>query len=391
MNRNVWLLSLCQALLMTGNILLISVIGLIGQQIAPSPSMITLPVALQFLGLMSATIPASMIMGKLGRKRGFSIGNLVGILGASLATFSLYHHLFWIFCVGTFLLGVGIGFGTLYRFAAIEVCDAHARHRAISISMAGGVLAAVLGPNLAIYSQKWSSDGLYVGAFASLIVLNFLALLLLQTIQFPKPAERSQSIRSEPLKDIITQPNFMVAVFAAMVAYAVMNILMTATPLAMIGCGFNFTKAAGVIEWHVLGMFVPAFFTGKLVERYGPRLMILIGGMLFIGCIAINLHGQSIWHFRLALVLLGVGWNFMFISATGLFSQSYKEQNKAKAQAFNEFFVFSCVTVTALLSGWLESTVGWQNLNLYVLPFVFAVIAIFVFNTKHHIKKEIAG
>lgn len=391
MNRNVWLLSLCQALLMTGNILLISVIGLIGQQIAPSPSMITLPVALQFLGLMSATIPASMIMGKLGRKRGFSIGNLVGILGASLATFSLYHHLFWIFCVGTFLLGVGIGFGTLYRFAAIEVCDAHARHRAISISMAGGVLAAVLGPNLAIYSQQWSSDGLYVGAFASLIVLNFLALLLLQTIQFPKPAERSQSIRSEPLKDIITQPNFMVAVFAAMVAYAVMNILMTATPLAMIGCGFNFTKAAGVIEWHVLGMFVPAFFTGKLVERYGPRLIILIGGMLFIGCIAINLHGQSIWHFRLALVLLGVGWNFMFISATGLFSQSYKEQNKAKAQAFNEFFVFSCVTVTALLSGWLESTVGWQNLNLYVLPFVFAVIAIFVFNTKHHIKKEIAG
>ncbi|MDN3699309.1 MFS transporter [Vibrionales bacterium C3R12] len=391
MNRNVWLLSLCQALLMTGNILLISVIGLIGQQIAPSPSMITLPVALQFLGLMSATIPASMIMGKLGRKRGFSIGNLVGILGASLATFSLYHHLFWIFCVGTFLLGVGIGFGTLYRFAAIEVCDAHARHRAISISMAGGVLAAVLGPNLAIYSQQWSSDGLYVGAFASLIVLNFLALLLLQTIQFPKPAERSQSIRSEPLKDIITQPNFMVAVFAAMVAYAVMNILMTATPLAMIGCGFNFTKAAGVIEWHVLGMFVPAFFTGKLVERYGPRLMILIGGMLFIGCIAINLHGQSIWHFRLALVLLGVGWNFMFISATGLFSQSYKEQNKAKAQAFNEFFVFSCVTVTALLSGWLESTVGWQNLNLYVLPFVFAVIAIFVVNTKHHIKKEIAG
>ncbi|MEZ8105971.1 MFS transporter [Vibrio clamense] len=391
MNRNVWLLSLCQALLMTGNILLISVIGLIGQQIAPSPSMITLPVALQFLGLMSATIPASMIMGKLGRKRGFSIGNLVGILGASLATFSLYHHLFWIFCVGTFLLGVGIGFGTLYRFAAIEVCDAHARHRAISISMAGGVLAAVLGPNLAIYSQQWSSDGLYVGAFASLIVLNFLALLLLQTIQFPKPAERSQSIRSEPLKDIITQPNFMVAVFAAMVAYAVMNILMTATPLAMIGCGFNFTKAAGVIEWHVLGMFVPAFFTGKLVERYGPRLMILIGGMLFIGCIAINLHGQSIWHFRLALVLLGVGWNFMFISATGLFSQSYKEQNKAKAQAFNEFFVFSCVTVTALLSGWLESTVGWQNLNLYVLPFVFAVIAIFVVNTKHHIKKKIAG
>ncbi|SBT13014.1 MFS transporter [Vibrio celticus] len=389
MNRNVWLLSLCQALLMTGNILLISVIGLIGKQIAPSVSMITLPVALQFLGLMAATIPASLISGKLGRKRGFSIGNVVGITGASLATYALSQQNFYLFCFATFLLGIGIGFGTLYRFAAIEVCDENARHRAISISMAGGVLAAVLGPNLAIMSQQWSQDGLYIGAFASLIGLNILALLILQTIHFPKVSFNSQAPKSDPLSVIVKSPNFIGAVFAAMVAYAVMNILMTATPLAMIGCGFDFTKAAGVIEWHVLGMFVPAFFTGSLIEKFGSRMMILAGGVLFVVCIAINIHGESIWHFRAALVVLGVGWNFMFIAATGLFSQSYQSQNKAKAQAFNEFVVFGCVTITAMLSGWLESTVGWQNLNIYVLPFVLAVILLFAFSArKSHIQKQ---
>ncbi|OBT25606.1 MFS transporter [Vibrio splendidus] len=389
MNRNVWLLSLCQALLMTGNILLISVIGLIGKQIAPSVSMITLPVALQFLGLMAATIPASLISGKLGRKRGFSIGNVVGITGASLATYALSQQNFYLFCFATFLLGIGIGFGTLYRFAAIEVCDENARHRAISISMAGGVLAAVLGPNLAIMSQQWSADGLYIGAFASLIGLNILALLILQTIQFPKVSFNSQAPKADPLGVIVKAPNFIGAVFAAMVAYAVMNILMTATPLAMIGCGFDFTKAAGVIEWHVLGMFAPAFFTGSLIERFGSRMMILAGGILFVVCIAINIHGESIWHFRAALVVLGVGWNFMFIAATGLFSQSYQSQNKAKAQAFNEFIVFGCVTITAMLSGWLESTAGWQNLNIYVLPFVLAVILLFAFSArKSRIQKQ---
>lgn len=382
MNRNVWILSLCQALLMTGNILLISVIGLIGKQIAPSQSMITLPVALQFLGLMAATIPASLISGKLGRKRGFSIGNLVGISGASLATFALSTQHFYLFCFATFLLGIGIGFGTLYRFAAIEVCSEEARHRAISISMAGGVLAAVLGPNLAVMSQQWSQDGLYIGAFASLIGLNVLALIILQTVQFPKFSLANQHVKTDSVRTMIKAPNFVGAVFAAMVAYAVMNILMTATPLAMIGCGFDFTKAAGVIEWHVLGMFVPAFFTGGLIERFGAKRMILAGAVLFLLCIAINIHGESIWHFRAALVLLGIGWNFMFIAATGLFSQSYQAKNKSKAQALNEFVVFSCVSITALLSGWLESTVGWQMLNIYVLPFVLLVIMVFAFSAK---------
>ncbi len=382
MNRNVWLLSLCQALLMTGNILLISVVGLIGNDLAPSSGMITLPVAIQFLGLMLATIPASLIMGKIGRKRGFSIGNLTGIIGASLAVLSLMQSHFYLFCVATFLLGIGIGFGTLYRFAAIEVCEGDARHRAISISMAGGVLAAMLGPNLAVHSQQWIGESAFAGGFVALVVLNTIALLLLQTINFPSSQGKDNVQQSDTLLTIIKQPNFMTAVFAAMVSYAVMNIVMTATPLAMLGCGFDFTRAAGVIEWHVLGMFVPAFFTGRLIERFGARTMILAGGVLFVACISINIHGQSIWHFTTALILLGIGWNFMFIAATGLFSQSYAPRNKAKAQAFNEFFVFSCVAVTALLSGWMEATLGWQKLNLYVLPFVLIVIGVYAVDVK---------
>ncbi|MGY3571655.1 MFS transporter [Vibrio paucivorans] len=380
MNRNVWMLSVCQALLMTGNILLISVIGLVGKQLAPSDNMITLPVALQFLGLMCATIPASLIMGKLGRKKGFSIGNIIGITGASTVAYALSNQQFYLFCAGAFLLGIGIGFGTLYRFAAIEVCSEEVRHRAISVSMAGGVFAAFLGPNLAILSVEWSSDGLYTTAFLALVVLNVIALAILQFIQFPPAPKKHTQLSSDSLMMIAKQPNFLIAVFAAMVAYAVMNILMTATPLAMIGCGFDFHKAAGVIEWHVLGMFVPAFFTGKLIELFGARKMILTGGLLFVLCVMININGQSIWHFRSALVLLGVGWNFMFIAATSLCSQSYAAHNKPKAQAFNEFVVFGCVTITALLSGWLEATVGWEKLNVYVLPFVIAVMVIFSVN-----------
>ncbi|WP_428776073.1 MFS transporter [Vibrio sp.] len=379
MNKNVWLLSLCQALLMTGNILLISVVGLVGRSIAPDSSMITLPVAMQFLGLMSATIPASLIMGSLGRRKGFSIGNIVGISGASVATWALVQSQFYLFCLGTFLIGIGIGFGTLYRFAAIEVCNENARHRAISISMAGGVLAALLGPNLAVHSQSLMAGVDYVGAFVALIGLNVIALFLLQTIRFPESSEHEGNVKADPLGEMVKQPNFVLAVLAAMVSYAVMNILMTATPLAMVGDGFEFHHAAGVIEWHVLGMFVPAFFTGRLIERFGAQAMIVCGALLFVLCIAINLHGQSLWHFTLALILLGVGWNFMFIAATGLFSQSYLGHNKAKAQALNEFVVFSCVTVTALLSGWLEASYGWQKLNLIVLPVVVVVLALFLF------------
>ena len=383
MNRNVFLLSGCQALLTTGNILLVSVVALIGQSLATSASMTTFPVATQFIGLMLATIPASLIMRRIGRKNGFYLGNSIGILGAALCIFALKTQQFYLFSMATFLLGIGIGFGTLYRFAAVEVCQDNAKSKAISLVMAGGVIAAIIGPQLAISSQNLLGDAEFAGAFVGLLGLYILALVLLFFTHIPKEVLGEQNEKARPLKQILLQPTFIVAVIVAMVSYVVMNLLMTATPLAMARCGFSFAQAANVIEWHVLGMFVPSFFTGNLIARFGLNRMMYAGAVLMLACIGINLTGVSEWHFWTALLLLGVGWNFMFISATQMVTSTYKPAEKAKSQAANEFIVFSMVTVSALSSGWMEAALGWQAMNWMMLPLViWAMAVIFVIGQK---------
>ncbi|MCV6589229.1 MAG: MFS transporter [Marinobacterium sp.] len=383
MNMNVILLSLCQALLTTGNILLVAVTGLIGRQLAPDASLTTLPVAFQFVGLMAATIPASLIMRRIGRRNGFYLGNSVGIAGAITSVFALQSSLFPLFCLGTFLLGIGIGFGTLYRFAAVEACEPGQESRAISLVMAGGVLAAILGPNLAVYSRQLFSGDDFTGAFTALLGLYILALLLLSRIRMPVQ-DNSQTVgEARPLNEILLQPGFISAVVAGMVSYTVMVLLMTATPLAMQRCGFSFDSAATVIEWHVLGMFVPSFFTGQLINRFGVRPVMQCGGILFLGCIALNLHGSSEWHFRLALLLLGIGWNFMFIGATQLVTKTYTQAEKAKTQAANEFLIFSMVTLASLGAGWMEAELGWATTSMLMLPLVlWAMLVLAWFGRK---------
>lgn len=378
MNRNVILLSLCQALLTTGNVLLISVNALIGQQLSPSPGLITLPVAMQFVGLMCATIPASLVMARIGRKNGFYLGNSVGIVGALCCIFALQQSQFFTFCLGTFLLGIGIGFGTLYRFAAVEACPDEQKSRAISMVMAGGVIAAVLGPNLAISSRDWLDDSVFTGAFVGLAVLYVIALVLLSFIRIaPQQISSDQQKNTRPILDIVLQPVFIVAATVGMISYAVMNLIMTVTPVAMARCGFDFSTAAWVIEWHVLGMFLPSFVTPVLIRRFGLLPMMILGALLMLVCIFLNLHGVSQWHFWAALALLGVGWNFMFISATQLVTSAYRTEEKAKSQAANEFLVFGMVTVSAFSSGWLESSLGWQMLNTLMIPVViWAVVVI---------------
>ncbi|WP_394209322.1 MFS transporter [Enterovibrio calviensis] len=382
MNKNVWLLALCQALLMSGNIVLISVNGLIGQQLSPSDNWVTLPVSTQFVGLMLATIPASLIMAKIGRKNGFMLGNVIGIFGAMLCVYALSEAAFWLFCFSTLLLGVGIGFGTLYRFAALEVSAPESRDKAISLSMVGGVLAAVLGPNLAIASQHWLPGTHFSGAFVGITVLYIISLIVLQFIGLPPAPAIDKNNPPRSVFHIIRAPGYLVAVFAAVVAYAVMNLLMTVTPIAMHKHGFEFEQAALVIEWHVLGMFAPSFFTGSIIGKIGTRMTIMLGSLFFIACILVNMNGVSEWHFRVALVLLGVGWNFMFIGATSKLTQTYLPQDKSRAQAFNEFAVFGSVTITALLAGNLEVTLGWQTLNLAMLPFVCIVPLVYLLFTR---------
>ncbi|WP_417222592.1 MFS transporter [Amphritea sp.] len=381
MNMTVVLLSLCQALLTTGNVLLISVNALIGQQLSPSPELITLPIAMQFVGLMCATIPASLIMARVGRKNGFYLGNSIGIAGALCCILALQLGSFFLFCGGTFLLGIGIGFGTLYRFAAVEACAAEHKSRAISLVMAGGVIAAVLGPNLAISSRSWLDDSVFSGAFIGLLLLYVVALVLLSFVRLANGDGSTHEVKtSRPISEIVLQPVFIVAVTVGMVGYAVMNLIMTVTPVAMARCGFEFSTAAWVIEWHVLGMFLPSFITPRLISRLGLLSVMLLGAVLMLLCILLNLHGVSEWHFWGALLLLGVGWNFMFISATQLVTSTYKPAEKSKSQAANEFLVFGVVTISAFSSGWLESVLGWQMLNTLMIPVLaWAVLVIMVF------------
>lgn len=367
MPRAVLLLSLCQALLVSGNILLISVSPLIGAQLAPSPTWSTAPVATQWLGLMCATIPASLIMVRLGRRRGFVLGNLLGLCGAGLAVFALHAQLFSLFLVSTWLIGIGIGFGQLYRFAAVEAAPDGGRDRAIGLVMGGGVLAAFLGPWLARYSHALAETP-YLGSFIGLAALYLLALVLLNWVRMPPVAHDPTPVAGRPLSVIIRQPSFVLAATSAMVGYGVMNLAMTATPLAMADAGHAFDHVATTIQWHVVAMFLPSFMTGRLTARFGPVRMIVAGCLLLAASAVVAQLETSFTSFVGGLILLGLGWNFTFLPATGLLTEAYRPIERARTQAANEFMVFTTVAITALIAGPLVSAMGWSVLNAALLP-----------------------
>lgn len=373
---------------MSGNILLVAIGALIGKQLAPTPELTTLPIAIQFIGLMLSTIPASMIMAKTGRKRGFVLGNCLGIFGTLLCMQAIYSPSFILYCIGTGFIGIGIGFGNLYRFAALEVCDADKKSQALSLTMAGGVIAAVIGPNLAIYSQRFMPEPPFLAAFFVLALLYILALVLISRITIPDTYNHDPKNTGRSLITIARQPVFIIAVASATIGYAVMSLVMTATPLAMQNCGFSFDDAAWVIEWHVLGMFLPSFFTGKLIQRWGIIPIMTTGVLFNFVSLMINTHGQSYEHFMIALAFLGIGWNFMFISATQLVTESYSNEEKAKTQALNEFIVFGVVTISVLASGWMEVTLGWTLLNISMIP-VIIIALILIAWYQHQSKKAL--
>ncbi|MFN2410321.1 MAG: MFS transporter [Halomonas sp.] len=367
MPLTVTLLSFCQALLVSGNILLIAVSPLIGASLAPSPYWSTAPVATQWLGLMCATIPASLIMGRLGRKRGFLLGNSIGLIGTMVAAQALVAEHFGLFMAGTWLIGIGIGFGQLYRFAAVEAAPPALRDRAIGLVMGGGVLAAFFGPWLARISRE-IAEVAFLGSFIGLGALYALALLILCITRLPSASETHTDGISRPLGEIMRQPSFVVAVCAALVGYGVMNLAMTATPLAMAGAGHSFDHVSMTIQWHVVAMFLPSFVTGYLTAKWGQRRMIVAGCLLLVVSLLAAQWQMSLAGFNVALILLGLGWNFTFLPATGLLTESYRPVEKARTQAANEFLVFSTVAITAFLAGPLVSGLGWTSLNLSLIP-----------------------
>ena len=367
----VWGLSLGQALLITGNILLVSVTALIGNKISPSADLATVPVALQFIGLMGATLPAALLVRLLGRKIVFLIGNVIGLFGAALAYYALLHSDFWLFCLSTFLLGIAIGIGQQYRFAAIENCPEGKGPQAISLIMGGGVLAAVLGPNLAVWSEFIVPETQYIGAFAALFMLYAVTTVLVAVLPLKKASIEEQTGVARSYTELLRQPVLIASITSGAIGYAVMVLIMTATPLAMHGHGFHFGHTASVIQWHVLGMFAPSFFTGYLIKKFGTSRIIQIGCVLLIACILLNQFGTTYWYFWTALVFLGIGWNFTFIGATNLLTQTYQPADKAKIQGLNDFLVFGSSAVASILAGYWQSLFGWEILNILMLPAIF--------------------
>lgn len=375
MNRNVLLLALCQALMLTGTSLLLSTSALVGARLADTPTLATLPLALQFLGMMMSSFTASMLMKHIGRKAGFIGGLVLAICGAWLCAVSIYSGNFLGFCAGSVLMGMFNGVGQYYRFTAAEVAPAEFKARAISYVLAGGVLAAFMGPNLARFTRDIVEGSQFGGSYMSLIAVYGLSIVFISLTRIPPPSDIERSSGGRPLSRIIAQPVFFVAVLGALVGYGVMNLVMTATPLAMEGCGFDFGPTSQVIQWHVVGMFLPSFFTGRLIERYGVLNIMMTGGVLMLGCIAVNLHGVTYAHFLVALVLLGIGWNFLFIGGTTLLTEAYAPAEKAKTQGINDFIVSTTVACTALSSGYLNFRFGWETLNEVAIPAVIAALA----------------
>ena len=363
--RNVLLLSVSLSVTQVGTAIVAVVAALAGHYLAVDKSLSTLPLAFMFTATMAATIPASLFMGRVGRRVGFTVGQLFGVAGAALSTYALFDSNFWLFAAAGAVLGVHNAFWQYYRFAAAEVATPDFRSRAISYVVAGGVAAAVLGPELAKLSQPWFEPVLFAGCYAVIIVLNAAAISFLQYIDIPVPAA-STAGSGRPLAVIFSQPSAIVAVLSAMIAYGTMMLVMTATPIAMIACGFGFAEAAFVIQWHAVGMFGPSFFTGHLIRRFGVLNIIAVGAVLNAICMAVNLAGIQIANFWIGLVFLGIGWNFMFVGGTALLTETYRPEERFKAQSFNDFLVFSTAALASFSAGAIQHWLGWQAVNAVV-------------------------
>jgi MFS family permease len=366
-NRSIAQLAVAQALTLSVSSLMVTSAAIIGSHLAHNPGWATLPLALQFVAITATTIPASLLMRAVGRRAGFLLASVIGISGASCASLGIYLDSFLLFCIGTLGTGIYTGFGHYYRFAAIEVAPLNRKNTAISYVLAGGVIAAFIGPNLANLSRDVFTLT-YLGTLLAVVLLYGLNTINFLLIKLPMPVSPDSLPATRPMRQIVSHPAFVAAVASAAVGYSVMVLLMTATPLAMMHQQHAFGDVAFVIQWHVLGMFVPSFFTGQLINRFGVQRIIFAGMAVMLASMLINVNGQSVMHFWSALLLLGLGWNFMFIGGTSLLSESYRDGEAFKSQAFNDFVVFSCAAISSAAAGATLYWLNWELVNYAALP-----------------------
>jgi MFS family permease len=377
MNQNLLLLTLCQGLFFTNNVTFIAINGLVGLQLAPLGWMATLPIMAYVGGGALAAPLVARHQRRLGRKRCFQLGLVVAMVSAALCALAAALRSFPLLILATVLAGYYNANGALYRFAAIEVVEVAHTERAISWVLAGGILGGVVGPNLATATREALPQP-FAGAYLALLVVAVLAWWVMRHIEFPPLQQPGDSaVEGRPLRELARQPTFVIAIAAAALGYGVMNLLMAATPIAMQQCAHPFSAAALVLEAHVLAMFVPSFFTGHLIRRVGVLPVMATGVLLNLACVLFALSGEDVMHFAGALAMLGLGWNFLYIGGTTLFTDTYRASEKTVAQAAMDTTVLTTMTLTSFSSGALVTTGGWRWMNLGTLvPIAFTACAL---------------
>lgn len=371
--KNVILLAICQAVSNTGMTVNMTVTALTGLMLASDKAYATLPLAIQFTATMMTTLPASLLMRKVGRRAGLTLGVFLGVAGSLAAAYAIFEEHFVLFCIASAFIGSFQGFALFYRHAAADTASPKFRSKAISLVLGGGVVAAILGPEIALLSKDYFAPVVFAGSFVAIALLKSSTLIPLFFVEIPKPSGEESSGKGRPLLEIVKQPVFIVAVAGGMVGYGVMTFIMTATPIAMDFCGYVFSDVKFIIQWHVLGMFVPSFFTGSLISRFGVLNVMLAGVAAYLLSVGISFSGIEIAQFFGGLVLLGLGWNFLFVGGTTLLTEAFQPAEKAKVQGLNDFMVFSVVAASSFLSGALQHNFGWQIVNLGVIPLVLMV------------------
>jgi MFS family permease len=368
---NVLLLSASQALFGIAMTTVLTLSGVVGSRLAPDASLATLPIALMQIATLFFTFPASILMKRLGRRPGFLIGTTVGATsGGIVSAIGVITGNFWVFAAGNMLLGIYQAFAMYYRFAAADCASDSFRSRAISLVMAGGVVAAIFGPWNANYSQALTQGTPEAGPFFVLAGLGIIATILVGMLEVPESREPVGTGAGRKLGIIASQPAFVVALLAAAIGYGVMVLVMTATPISMQNNGFEIGQTALVMQFHVMGMFAPSFITGTLIARYGVLNILLTGGVIMLGSIFLALSGVALWQYLISLLLLGVGWNFLFIGGSALLTETHSASERGKVQGINDFAIFSLVALASALSGALLHSLGWVSLNVIAIPFV---------------------
>jgi MFS family permease len=390
MNRNLWLLAICQGLFLTNNVTFIAINGLVGLSLAPTPWMATLPVMGYVVGGALSTTLVTRTQQRFGRKGSFQLGLLVAMASALVCGYAAWASQFWLLVAATLVAGYYNANAQLYRFAAAELAPSSFREKAVSLVMVGGLIGAIAGPNLAAATRTLTAVP-FAGAYLALASVAGLALVLLSAIEFPPHVPHTAASGGRPLAQIMRQPAFVVAAAAGALGYGVMNLLMAATPIAMQTHGLPFSDAALVLEWHVIGMFAPGFFTGHLIRRFGTLPILVTGLALNLVCVAIALSGVHLHHFLGALLLLGVGWNFLFTASTTLALTTYRPEEKDRAQGAMNFCVFSVLAVSSLASGALVTAQGWMLLNLVSLAPLLLISAALLWLGLHRRQAQAAA